>query len=447
MIAKGKGCSYGAELTNYITKNERADIIHTNLLNKGTTPFAMWNEMQIHFNRYKAQFGNRQVTTPAVRFELSPSAEECKDWTDADWQKFIIDFLHILDNMTDFTNTKGKKRHLKKTNFSNTQLFAGLHRDSKSGYLHLHGLANRLDKDGKLNDIHHFGERLVAAAQEMNRQRGWKDAMEIRKEHLNFYFNECMTVLKEMPRFSLDDYFNRLRQRGHELRCPPDSKGVVHGYSFKQPGTTDKHYKASELGEFQEKGNKRVLTVKMLESTWKKLHADELQMQGASGRTATGQHVLKPLGKQNTGTWGNRTPAIGTTDRGNYSDPVRVKNIKVNDKTYPIAITNSQYNELANAIEIGNDCAGTFIQVLHTASLLFMGYVDAATTFAQSYGGGGSSDTGGWRDKDDEEDWQRYIMRCAREAQSMARKPAKVQSHTQSQAPVPSRSSYKRKGR
>lgn len=447
MIAKGKGCSYGAELTNYITKNERADIIHTNLLNKGTTPFAMWNEMQIHFNRYKAQFGNRQVTTPAVRFELSPSAEECKDWTDADWQKFIIDFLFILDNMTDFTNVKGIKRHLKKTNFSNTQLFAGLHRDSKSGHLHLHGLTNRLDKDGKLNDIHHFGERLVAAAQEMNRQRGWKDAMEIRKEHLNFYFDECMTVLKEMPRFSLDDYFNRLRQRGHELRCPPDSKGVVHGYSFKQPGTTDKHYKASELGEFQEKGNKRVLTVKMLESTWNKLHADELQMQGAPGRTATGQHVLKTLGKQNTGTWGNRTPAIGTTDRGNNSESVRVKNIKVNDKTYPIAITNSQYNELANAIEIGNDCAGTFIQVLHTASLLFMGYVDAATTFAQSYGGGGGGDTGGWRDKDDDEDWKRYIQRCAREAQSMARKPAKMQSHTQNQAPTPSRSSYKRKGR
>ena len=125
-------------------------------------------------------------------------------------------------------------------------------------------------------------------------------------------------------------------------------------------------------------------------------------------------------------------------------EPVRVKNIKVNDKTYPIAITNSQYNALANSIEIGDDCAGTFIQVLHTASLLFMGYVDAATTFAQSYGGGGGGDTGGWRDKDDDEDWKRYIQRCAREAQSMARKPAKVQSHTQSQAPAPSRPKVKR---
>lgn len=160
-------------------------------------------------------------------------------------------------------------------------MFAGLHRDSKSGHLHFHGLTNRLDKDGKLNDIHHFGERHVAAAQEMNRQCGWKDAMEIRKEHLIFYINERMTVLKEMPRSSLDDYFNRLRQRGHELRCPPDSKGVVPGYSFKQPGTTDKYYMASEFGEFQEKGNKRVLIVKMFESTWKKFHADELQMQGA----------------------------------------------------------------------------------------------------------------------------------------------------------------------
>lgn len=80
-------------------------------------------------------------------------------------------------------------------------------------------------------------------------------------------------------------------------------------------------------------------------------------------------------------------------------------------------------------------------------SLLFMGYVDAVTTFALSYGGGGGGDTGGWRDKDDDEDWKRYIQRCAREAQSMARKPAKVQNHTQSQAQAPSRSSYKRKGR
>lgn len=435
MIAKGKECPYGSDLTNYITKNERADIIRANLLNPTATPFGMWNEMQIHFNRHKAQFGNREVKYPAVRFELSPSAEECAGWTASDWDNVLVQFLHILDNMTDFTNARGKKRHLKKTNFSNSQYFAGLHRDSKSGYFHLHGLSNRLDKDGKLNDIHHIGERLVAAAQELNRQRGWKDAMTIRQEHLDFFYNECMEVLKEMPKFSLDDYFARLRKRGHELRCPADSKGVVHGYSFKQPGTTDKHYKASELGEFQEKGNKRSLTVKSLETTWKKIHANDRLMPNVSGRSTTGQHVLSPTGKQDSGARDNRMPASGTTDRyAEYRNtvPTMRLNIKVNDTNYAVAIPKNHYQTLQHFVEAGEECAGTYQQVLNTACLLFMDYVDAATEYAQSYGGGGGGDTGGWRDKKDDEDWKCYLMRCAHQAESMAKKPAKVQTQAPS---------------
>lgn len=429
MIAKGKGCPYGSDLTNYITKNDRADIIGVNLLNPTATPHGMWNEMQIHFNRYKAQFGNREVKYPAVRFELSPSAEECKGWSAADWNNMLVQYLHILDNMTDFTNTKGIKRHLKKTNFSNTMYFAGLHRDSKSGYLHLHGLTSRLDKDGKLNDLHHIGERMVAAAQELNRQRGWKDAMTIRQEHLDFFYNECMAVLKEMPRFSLDDYFNRLTKRGHILHNPADSKGVIHGYSFKQPGTTNTFYKASELGEFQNKGDKRKLTVKNLEKTWKSLHANDVKLQGTSGHTSTGQHILSPYDKQNTGGLVSRIPENAPKVRPeNYVIMAR-KNIKVNDKNYSICIPRNQFDSLQSFIEVDEDCAGNFRDVLNTACLLFMGYIDAATTFAQSYGGGGG-DTGGWRGKDDDEDWKLYLMRCARQAESMSKKPVKTQTQS-----------------
>ena len=60
------------------------------------------------------------------------------------------------------------------------------------------------------------------------------------------------------------------------------------------------------------------------------------------------------------------------------------------------------------------------VNIITCASLLFMGMVDQATTFAENKGGGGGHSTGGWgRDKD--EDDRQWIQRClARSRQMMA---------------------------
>ena len=60
------------------------------------------------------------------------------------------------------------------------------------------------------------------------------------------------------------------------------------------------------------------------------------------------------------------------------------------------------------------------VNIITCASLLFMGMVDQATTFAENKGGGGGHGTGGWgRDKD--EDDRQWIRRClARSRQMMA---------------------------
>ena len=53
-------------------------------------------------------------------------------------------------------------------------------------------------------------------------------------------------------------------------------------------------------------------------------------------------------------------------------------------------------------------------KVLNVAMLLFMNYVDAATTVSESCGGGGSTPSNWGKDKDeDERDWAR---RCAQHA-------------------------------
>ena len=48
-------------------------------------------------------------------------------------------------------------------------------------------------------------------------------------------------------------------------------------------------------------------------------------------------------------------------------------------------------------------------EVARVSTLLFLNYIDAAVSFAQSHGGGGGSPGGGWgRDKDDDDDaWRR----------------------------------------
>ena len=72
----------------------------------------------------------------------------------------------------------------------------------------------------------------------------------------------------------------------------------------------------------------------------------------------------------------------------------------------------------------GNDTA-TIENVAHTAILLFVGYIDAATSMSESCGGGGgSSPESGWGKKDDEDE-RTYARRCLQMAHSMC-KPKSV---------------------
>ena len=91
-------------------------------------------------------------------------------------------------------------------------------------------------------------------------------------------------------------------------------------------------------------------------------------------------------------------------------------------KRYRIDISKEAYHFLANAISLADteELAAGILDMQKTALLLFAGYVDAATTMAESHGGGGSTPSSDWgRDKDeDEREWAR---RCARMAMEISK--------------------------
>lgn len=53
MIAKATAIQHGQAMTNYATKNNRADIVKTNLLSEGLPPMGMWDEMVLHQSLFK----------------------------------------------------------------------------------------------------------------------------------------------------------------------------------------------------------------------------------------------------------------------------------------------------------------------------------------------------------------------------------------------------------
>lgn len=406
MIAKATAIQHGQAMTNYATKNNRADIVKTNHLSEGLPPMGMWDEMVLHQSMFKQKYAKKPIELTSIRFELSPSEEEARKWNIEDWQRCLDEFIHEIDHISKVSHIgkrKGKAAtSVKPTNISNSQYFAALHRDSKSGIPHLHLVVNRIDMDGNLNDVKFIGERAVMAAKAVNQRHEWKDAMDIRKERIAEITNACMDVLRSMSSFDWNVYTDRLRAKGYDIELIRDrtDQAKVHGYRFKFGRTT---IKASELGVG------RNLTVSKIEDTFRKLHPQ------TSIATSLASVKIRYVAKASEASCS--VNAIQPEDLYNFR-----KVLQVDGKRFNIQIPTDAYDTMNNNIEVSENTSASHTDIMDVAMLLFMNYLDAATSMSESCGGGGSPGCGWGRNKDeDDRDWAR---RCAIQAKWLC-KPMK----------------------
>ena len=396
MIATAKPIAHGEAMTNYATKNERADLVKVNLLTEDLPYMGMWDEMVLHMNRYKQKFARKPIEKTSIRIEVSPSMNESDGWTLDDWQRFTEEFVDEFDQVTKTPNSKHK--NLTPTNIKNSQYFAALHYDAKSGIPHLHLVVNRIDKDGNINDCHFIGERAVAAAQAVNHRHGWKDPMEIREEHLQQITNDCMDVLRTLPKFDWTDYEALLTRRGYKVKLKRDRENIVRGYSIRMGNST---YKSSELG------TGRNLMPSKIEDTWRRLHPIQkpVDIQSSSSVGSTKPIIQRPTATQAEST----VPSKPVTTSTGYE-----QTFLIDGKEKHLCIPESVYKELNSNIEVPDNGNANHEDILKVAMLLFLDYIDAATQMAKSYGGGGGTGTGWGKDKDEDElEWAR---RCAMKA-------------------------------
>ena len=390
MIAKASTISHGANAIRYSVNKEKADIVKANLLPDNISPEAMYGRMMLVQRKFAENLNKgRPLGRNVIRIEISPSEEESRGWTMNDWASLSNEFIRVFDSID--LSGKTKRASSKQTNLKGSQYIAALHRDSKSGILHLHIDANRVDMEGRINDSHKIGERAVMAANIINERRGWMQSEEIGIRHRQEISVCCMEILRKMDKFSWKQYEAELTKRGYKVHLQEKESGGVYGYSIKRGNSI---YKSSVLGIG------RSLTPSKIEATWAKLHPQERKSE-----------PTKPISQQTR-----------TADITPISQPV-IKHYNIATDEY-----HSYHVEIPEAADniIRQNCSleeahplAKLEEIQHTALLLFAGYLDAATSMATSSGGG--SDTGGWgRDKDEDElEWAR---RCARMANSMCKR-------------------------
>ena len=411
MIMLARVIPYGGNAVRYALEKEKAKVVKANHMPEGIDPTAIWYMMKHHCQLHQQdRTVGRKLERFITTFVISPSKEESANFKMDDWVNLGDEALETLDSVG--LIPKGMKKEVK-TNFRNSMNVSGLHSDSKSGTLHLHLDCCRVDLDGNINDVHDIHKRAMMAAEIINMRHGWQQPLEIhdmRKEEIADF---CEYTLQKMQEFDIDFYFKMLRIKGYDVTPHYDKSKQLVGYTISKNTSV---FKASEIG--------RKFMVSQLEATWKKFHPKPAQVKvkpstptvTPSSRSVrpTAQTMISTQPKVQSRVQAKPVPSFTIF---NIDTPIGSKAVEIPNSIKDIFLNDAQVPDGNNTAIVEN--------VAHTAMLLFVDYIDAATSMSESCGGGGgSAPESGWGKKDDEDERQ-YARRCLQMAHSMC-KPKSV---------------------
>ena len=411
MIMLARVVSYGGNAVRYALEKEKAKVVKVNHMPEGIDPTAIWYMMKHHCELHQQdRTVGRKLEREMVSFVISPSKEEAANFQMKDWQNLSDETLEALDAVG--LIPEGMKEEVK-TNFRNSMNVSGLHSDSKSGTLHLHMDCCRVDLDGKTNDVHDIHKRAMMAAEIINMRHGWEQPKEIREMRHDEIKDFCENTLQKMQEFDINTYFDMLRKNGYEVTPRYDKSKKLVGYTI---GKNASIFKASDIG--------RRYMVTQLEATWKKLHPKptQVKMKPVAPSVTPSSRPVRPTAQTTTSTQPKVSPKVQPKPAPSFA----TFSIDTPDGSKVVNIPNSVKDIFFNDAQVpeGNEIA-TVENISHVAMLLFVGYIDAATSMSESCGGGGgSTPESDWRKKDDEDE-RMFARRCLQMAHSMC-KPKSV---------------------
>ena len=398
---------YGGNAVRYALEKEKAKVVKVNHMPEGIDPTVIWYMMKHHCELHQQdRTVGRKLEREMVSFVISPTKQEAAHFQMEDWRCLHAEALDALDAVG--LIPKGMS-HEVKTNFRNSMNVAGLHSDSKSGTLHLHMDCCRVDLDGNTNDVHDIHERAMMAAEIINMRHGWKQPKEIREMRRKELADFCDYTLRNMQEFDIDIFFRMLQMKGYEVTPRYDKSKKLVGYTIAKNASV---FKASEIG--------RRFMASQLEVTWKKLHPKptQVRVKPAAPSVTPSSRPSHPTAQTNTFTQPKVAPKAQPKPEPSYT----TFNIETPNGKKAVDIPNSVKDIFFNEAQIPEDNeVATIENISHVAMLLFVGYIDAATSMSESCGGGGgSAPQSGWG-KDKDEDDLKFARCCLATAHSMCK--------------------------
>lgn len=407
MFARAKSISHCLKNLRYITgessnKKKPEKISHVvDHLFENLDAEGMWRSMQLDLHKSRSW---RRIENGVIRIELSPIMENTAGFTRQDWIDLWNDFVAEFDAIQ--LRDKQGEIYSDCTDIAGSKYTVWLHEESDSGIPHLHADVCRVNHDGKINNDHDIHLRAQEAATKVALKRGWETTMDRHENNVERVSKDCMEVLRQMQKWSFDEYFSLLTAKGYECKLREDENHELHGYSLKSGNTI---YKASLLGEG------RCFTVKNIEATWKRLHPN-----GNKQQTTDNNPVAKPASSPKKKKAKKTASAPVTSYPGNvhpyteYRQDYTPLDVQSGGKSFrhylPVPFTDYlndefDYREIANCEQLKDLTAA-----------LFLGYLDALSTTGSGGGGGTSSDLNWGRDP--KEDEFEFLKRCAQKAKA-----------------------------
>lgn len=390
MIAKAKSISHGINALNYISgvsanKKHPERIFHVcdNLLPPGIDPMGIWNSVKL------ASLSHPRMTKDMIRIEISPAKEHTVNFTMDDWHQLWRDFVAEFDGQE--LKGKGGRTVSPKTNIAGSIHTVYVHYESDSGTPHLHAAVSRVDCNGNINNDSNIHLRAQRAAERVARKRGWRSAANIHDANKTKVGKDCLDVLRDMKRWSLDDYFNGLHAKGYDVKVRKDDSGIIRGYVLRHGNAK---FKASELG----KG--RNLMITKLEDTWKKLHPMAVQQ---SPQQTTPQTVKD---KPDSDTTPDYTVDRPGTQRVELEHEGESYTRFIPEPVMQLFNEDFDDREFDNSIDLMNEACYLF-----AVAMSFMAALNVPT--CTSGGGGGASDNDLPKKRDDLEEEIERARRCA----------------------------------
>lgn len=229
MIANCKQARHGEEIGDYNEEKKVNGVyVATEIFRNNV--FGIDAKECVKEMREAQEQSGHKLKNGFFRIEITPSKEEqATEWTEEQWQSVITDYCQRMG----ISNSQAIWFHHSRT-------------DNDEQLPHVHGLVNRIDRNGNVLSDKYCQKRSIDVITKMTAERGFTTAEEISKKERETIKEKAHQALRQMKRYDFTSYVIACADFGITVRLNISPNGKRSGYYLSLENSS-REYKASTI--------------------------------------------------------------------------------------------------------------------------------------------------------------------------------------------------------